>query len=162
MAFWHNQSALICLGSAVLSMVIAYLLLRPCRRQHFLGRLPLFLVTGSAFLFVAIATLPEAAPHFFERFLGHSLSDTVVRQLSGGVTVSENWLTFWGESVGTVFRLVILVSFLWAIVNLGPKDSHTVECTYAHDKRWVGRYLRLGFNGSRSALIGKPMSALNC
>lgn len=118
MTFWHNKPALICLGSAALSTLIAYLLLRPFGRQQLLGRLPLFLVTGGAFLFVAVATLPEAAPHFFERILEHSLSDMVTRQLSEGVIMSEDWLTFWGESVGTAFHFIIITSALWAIVNL--------------------------------------------
>jgi hypothetical protein len=118
MASWHNQYELICLGSAAISTLIAYLLLRPFKRQQLVGRLPLFLVTGGAVLFFAVVNLPEATPHFFERLLGHSLSDMVTRQLSGGVTMSEDWLTFWGESVGTAFHFIILVSVLWAIVNL--------------------------------------------
>jgi hypothetical protein len=120
---WHNQLALICLGSAALSALIAYFLLRPFRSKQFVGRLPLFLVTGGAFLFVAVVTLPETTPRLFERCLGHSLNDIVIRRLSGGVTMSENWLTFWGESVGTAFRYMILASVIWAIVNLLRRDA---------------------------------------
>jgi hypothetical protein len=94
MASWHNQSALICLGSAVFATLIAYFLLRPFGRQQLVGRLPLFLVTGGAFLFVGVVTLPEAMPHLFERFLGHPLSDMVIRQSSGGITMGEDWFTF--------------------------------------------------------------------
>jgi hypothetical protein len=118
MPYWHNQTALICLGSLAISALIAYVLLRPFNRKQLVTRLPLFLVTGGGFLFGAVVTLPEASPHVFERILGHSLNDMVTQRLSGGVIESENWLTFWGDSVGTAFDFTILASALWAIVNL--------------------------------------------
>ena len=123
MSFLNDHPALICLGSAAISAVIAYLLLRPFRRQQLVRRLPLFLVTGGAFLFGAVITLPEAWPRTFERFLGHSVSDMVTRQLSTGVIMGENWLTVWGKSVGTAFHFTILASALWAIVNLFRKTA---------------------------------------
>jgi len=118
MSSWPNEAALICLGSVAISALIAYVLLRPFSRQQLVTRLPLFLVTGGGFLFGALVTLPEASPHIFERILGHSLNDMVTRRLSGGIIFGENWLTFWGESVETVFYFAILASALWAIVNL--------------------------------------------
>ena len=121
MVSWHYT--LICLGSAALSGIIAYFLLRPFSWKQFVGRLPLFLVTGGGFLFVAVITLPEATPGLFERYLGHSLNDMVTRRLSGGAIMSENWPTFWGESVGTVFHYMIVASVIWAILNLFRRDA---------------------------------------
>ena len=123
MSFWSDHPELICLGSAAISISIAFLLLRPFKQQQLVRRLPLFLVTGGAFLFGAVITLPEVWPHIFERFLGHSLSDMVTRQLSAGVIMSEEWITFWGESVGIVFDLTILASAIWAVVNLFRKTA---------------------------------------
>jgi hypothetical protein len=37
--------------------------------------------------------------------------------------MEEDWFTYWGASVGTVFRYVILVSAGWAIVNLFRRDA---------------------------------------
>jgi hypothetical protein len=123
MASLHNQLVSICLGSATFSGLIAYLLFRPFRWRQFVGHLPLFLVSGGALLFIAVATLPEATPHLSARFLGHSLNDMVTQRLSGGVTMTENWVTFWGESVVTAFRYVILASAIWAIANLFRRDA---------------------------------------
>jgi hypothetical protein len=78
----------------------------------------LFIVTGGGFLFIGVSDLPEATPRLFEHYLGHSLNAMVSQQLSGGGTMSENWLLFWGESCGTVFDYAVLASSIFAIVNL--------------------------------------------
>jgi hypothetical protein len=83
MAAWHNQLGLICLGSAALSALFAYLILRPFGRRQLVDRLPLFLVTGAVFLFIGLVALPHATPGLFEHYLGHSLSDMVTQRLRG-------------------------------------------------------------------------------
>jgi hypothetical protein len=146
MAFWHNLPGLICLGATAFSAAIAYWLFRPFRWQQFVARMPLFIVTGGAFLFVAIVDLPDAAPHLFERYLGHSINAMVTQRLSGGTIMTENWLTFWGESVGTIFDCAILASAIWAIVNLFR--GHAVRSnvlTLALSFGWVCVYVWASF-----------------
>ena len=67
---------------------------------------------------MAVGNLPEAMPRLFERYLGHSLDAVVAQQLSGGGTLTENWLTSWGESIATIFDYIVLASVIWAIANL--------------------------------------------
>jgi hypothetical protein len=142
MAFWQNQPALTCLGSTTISALVGYLLLRPFRREQLARRLPLFLVTGGTFFFIAVLELPETAPYLFEQCLGHSLNEMVIRRLGNGVTMGENWLTLWGESVAAAFRYVIIASMIWAIVNLFRRDAvRTNILTLVLSLGWAWVYL---------------------
>jgi len=98
-------------------------LLRPFGRQQFLNRLPLFLVTGVAFLFITVIALPGAVPRLFEHYLGHSITRLIVRQLSGDQPMLESWFTYWRASVEAGFRYVTFASAIWAMVNLVRKEA---------------------------------------
>jgi len=118
MDLWRDHPAWFCSLFATLSALVGYLLLRPVSWRRFLGRFPLFLVTGGAFLYVALLNLPAALQRLFEWRLGHSIYEIVYKQLSSGTVFGDLWVNRWEGNVGRVFKYTILVSAVWAIINL--------------------------------------------
>ena len=118
MAQWYNLPRLVVSVAVALSGLIAYFLFRPFEKRQLVGRMPLFLATGGALLWIATVDLPEAWPRLFVFVLGHSLNELVTHRSSDGTVMTENWLTYWGESVGTAFYFSLLVAVVWAITNL--------------------------------------------
>jgi hypothetical protein len=122
--FWRAQFAsLICLVSITLSLAVGYFVFRPLSWRQFLDRYPLFLVTGGAFLMMAIGDLPDAVPRLFEGALGHPIYQMVYEQEGSGITYGELWINRWEERAGAVFRYLLLVAAVWAIVNLSRKHA---------------------------------------
>jgi hypothetical protein len=120
--FWRS-AGFFCSVLAALSIVIGYFLFRPLSLRQFVGRCPLFLVTGGSFFLAALADLPEALQKLFERYLGHSIYAMVYEQQSSGTVFGQLWTNWWWERVATVFDFVILLSAVWAIVNLSRRHA---------------------------------------
>jgi hypothetical protein len=78
--FWRDHPAFLCLVFGILSIAIGYFLFRRLSWHQTLGRCPLFLVTGGAFILVALVNRPEALQNLFERHLGHSIYEIVLAQ----------------------------------------------------------------------------------
>ena len=81
------------------------------------------MVSGGAFLLMAISNLPEALPKPFEWYLGHSIYKMVYEHQSSGTVFGELWTNRWWERVSAVFDSMILVSVVWAIVNLARRRA---------------------------------------
>jgi hypothetical protein len=116
--FWREHPALSCSGLAATSIAIGYFVFRPFNWRRFLERCPLFLVTGGALFFMALANLPEALQKPFEWYLGHSIFEMVYEHQSSGTVFGELWTNRWWGWVGTLFDATILVGAIWAVVNL--------------------------------------------
>jgi hypothetical protein len=120
--FWRH-AGFFCSVLAALSIVVGYFLFRPLSLRQFLGRFPLFLVTGGVFFLMALANLPEALQKLFERYLGHSIYEMVYQHQSSGTVFGQLWTNWWWERVGAVFDFLIFVSAVWAIVNLARRHA---------------------------------------
>ena len=72
---------------------------------------------------MALADLPEALQSLFERYLGHSIYEMVYERQSSGTIFGELWTNRWWERVASVFDFVILLSAVWAIVNLSRRHA---------------------------------------
>jgi hypothetical protein len=121
--FWRDHPAFPCSVLGTLSIAIGYILFRPLSWHRVLGHSPLFLVTGGAFILGALADLPEALQKVFEWYLGHSIYEMVYEHQSSGTVFGKLWTNRWWERLGIVFHCMILVSAVWAIVNLSRRDA---------------------------------------
>jgi hypothetical protein len=121
--FSRPQAALFCSVLAALSIVIGYLLFRPLSWRQFLGRSPLFLATGVPLFLMALYYLPEALQTLFERYLGHSIYEMVYEHQSSGTVFGELWTDRWWGHVATVLDFAIILSAVWAIVNLSRRHA---------------------------------------
>src|SRR5258706_3005727 len=119
--FLRDSPALIFSVLSALSIAIGYVLFRPFSWSRVFGRCPLFLVTGGALIVGALAALPETMQKFFERHLGHSIYQMVYERQSSGTVFGELWTNRWWEHLGSVFDCMILVSAVWAILNLSRR-----------------------------------------
>jgi len=121
--FSRHPAGLFCSVLTALSIAIGYFLFRPLNWRQFLDRCPLFLVTGGALFLMAVADLPEALQKLFERYLGHSIYEMVYEHQSSGIVFGELWTNRWWGHVATVLDSAILLSAVWAIVNLSRRHA---------------------------------------
>ena len=121
--FSRHPAGLFCSVLTALSIAIGYFLFRPLNWRQFLDRCPLFLVTGGVLFLMAVADLPEALQKLFERYLGHSIYEMVYEHQSSGTVFGELWTNRWWGRVATVGDSAILLSAVWAIVNLSRRHA---------------------------------------
>jgi len=74
-------------------------------------------------LLMAIAQLPEALHKPFEWYLGHSIREMVYEHQRSGTNFGELWINRWQDYVADVFDCMILLSVIWAVVNLGRRRA---------------------------------------
>lgn len=92
-------------------LVVVFFLLRPFTLERLNNRLPFTLCVLDFALIIALADLPKAFPHLFERLLGHSI-------YSVRFDNDWRWIERWDIFLSWFYLGSMIIGGLWAVVNL--------------------------------------------